>query len=340
MRAAFEGNVAIYPVDARGLLAGGGPGLDGLRDVARVTGGRAVINTNQLIEALGEVARENRAYYLLGYAPSGPPERQWRVQSIEVRVRRPGLTVRHRTGFVPMASPPAPALVPIAAPLPIRGLRLAMAPALVSHLSRQPSVVVPFTVLGGMPAGSDATYLVMAVDEKGRTRGQESGRLPPGEGTPITAAPRLSLPAGRYQLRLIVQGVGTGGTVFGDLVVPKSGTSPGVCGGLHLEQADAVPASATHQFAAETTMRVHATVSAPGAFKGARVAIVLAGREGELQRQTAEVTASRGGWWRIEGGLTLPAAPGRYGLALQSDRGPLTGCETELDVSPRPADRD
>lgn len=345
IRAAFEGNVAIYPVDPRGLYSGpnlsrlrkapeNGAELDALRDIGRVTGGRAIVNTNELAEALGQVAGENRAYYLLGYAPTPPPERKWRVQSIEVRVRRPGVTVRHRTGFVPMATFPAPRLVPVAAPLPIRGLRVAMAPALVSHLSRSPSVVVPFTVQGGLPDGSDATYLVMAVDEKGEMRARQSGRLTPADTSAIVGAPRLSLPAGRYQIRLIVQGAGTGGTVFSDLSVPKGGTSPAVCGGVHLEQAGAEPASATHVFPRGVTVRAHATVSASRGFAGTSLTAVLGREEDETVSIPVSISPVHGGWWRVESVLTLPTNAGRYRLRLQSDGSPIEGCSTELDVSP------
>lgn len=345
IRAAFEGNVAIYPVDPRGLYSGpnlsrfrvareNGAELDALRDVARVTGGSAIVNTNSVAEALGQVARENRAYYLLGYAPTAPPERKWRVQSIDVRVRRPGVTVRHRTGFVPLARPAAPALVPVAAPLPIRGVRVAMAPALVSHLSRSPSVVAPFAVLGGLPVGSDATYLVMAVDEKGVMRAQQSGRLPRSGARAATAAPRLSLPAGNYQLRLIVQGVGTGGTVFADVTVPKNAASPAVCAGVHLEQAGAEPASATHIFAGGAALRAHATASAPEHFEGSEVSAVLE-REGvTVVGAPVRVSPAGRGWWHLESLLTLPAAAGRYRLRMQSDGRPIDSCSTELDVVP------
>lgn len=342
IRAAFEGNVAIYPVDPRGLYSGpnlsrfrkapeNGAELDALRDLARVTGGTAIVNTNSLAEALRNIAQENRAYYLLGYASTTPPEEKWGVQSIEVRVRRPGVIVRHRTGFVPRDRPEAPALVPIAAPLPIRGLHLAMAPALVSHLSRSPSVVVPFTVLEGLPGGSDVTYLVMAVDEKGETRAQQSGRLPRPGAAPVVGAPRLSLPAGGYQLRLIVQGVGTGGTMFADLTVPKRAVSPAVCAGVHLEQPGAEAASATHVFVAGATVRAHATVSASDVFKDDAVSAILT-RDGVDVDIPLTVSSAGRGWRRIESSLKLPTAPGRYRWSIQSDGRPIEGCSTELDV--------
>lgn len=345
LRAAFDSNVAIYPVDPRGLYSGpnlsrfrkapdNGAELDALRDIARVTGGRAIVNTNALAEALRLVARENRAYYLLGYTPATPTERKWRVQSIEVRVRRPGVSVHHRTGFVPLARPPVPALVPIAEPLPIRDVRVAMAPALVSHLSRSPSVVVPFAVLGGLRAGSDATYLVTAVDEKGAMRAQHSARLRRNDGSMITAAPRLSLPAGHYQIRLIVQGVGAGGTVFADVMIPKASASPLVCAGVHLEQRGAEAASATHAFAGGAEVRVHATASARGPLGSGGVSAVLE-RDGAVVATVPVVATPAGrGWWRLESSLTAPTERDRYRLKMEMDGQGLEGCSTEFTAAP------
>jgi hypothetical protein len=206
-----------------------------------------------------------------------------------------------------------------------------MAPALVSHLTRSPSVVVPFTVLEGMPASSDATYLVMAVDEKGEMRSQQSGRLPRAGVTPAAGAPRLSLPAGSYQFRLIVQGTDTNGTVFSDLRVPKAAASPAACAGIYLEQAGAEPASGTHVFAAGAAVRAHATVAAPDQFTDAAVSALLAREDAGVDVPLKVAPAGRG-WWGIESSLTLPTVPGRYRLSIHSDGRALDGCSTQLDV--------
>lgn len=66
--------------------------------LAAETGGRAILRTNALDDALAGVARDFSDYYSLGYrrAPSG----EQRYHSIEVRVKRKGLEVRHREGYV------------------------------------------------------------------------------------------------------------------------------------------------------------------------------------------------------------------------------------------------
>jgi VWFA-related protein len=120
-RAAREANVAIYFVDARGLEAGtsqasaeaigqtdsrdvgwayAGIELEGAGavSVAEDSGGFAVRNTNDLSAGIGRIANESRSYYLVGYTPRAP-RRDGRFHKIQVRVNRPGLTVRARKGY-------------------------------------------------------------------------------------------------------------------------------------------------------------------------------------------------------------------------------------------------
>jgi VWFA-related protein len=65
--------------------------------LAEATGGRAILNTNDVGAGLEEVGRELRSYYSLGYQPvragSG------RYHRIEVKVKQRGLRVRHREGY-------------------------------------------------------------------------------------------------------------------------------------------------------------------------------------------------------------------------------------------------
>lgn len=112
-RSLNEGNVALYTVDARGLIPGmvGARGKtvmtslgtvqenqDILRSTAEGTGGRAFVNTNDIRGAIRAAADDARMTYLLGYSPT---DDAWdgRFHRIEVKVRRPGLEVRHRHGY-------------------------------------------------------------------------------------------------------------------------------------------------------------------------------------------------------------------------------------------------
>lgn len=120
-RAMSQANGSVYFLDARGLpgsadfaaaefgklieerdtlttLAQAQLETEGAESVVLETGGFSVRNPNDLEGALERVARESRAYYLLGYS-SPNPRRDGRFRRIEVEVRRPGLRVRARKGY-------------------------------------------------------------------------------------------------------------------------------------------------------------------------------------------------------------------------------------------------
>ena len=68
--------------------------------LAEETGGRAVVRTNDIPGALARIASENSTYYLLGY-PIDATRSAGKFRKVEVRVKRPGLQVRVRRGYVP-----------------------------------------------------------------------------------------------------------------------------------------------------------------------------------------------------------------------------------------------
>jgi VWFA-related protein len=108
---ARRANVTIYGLDPSGLGGldgeGGGPigsvqrqANDFLLTIAERTGGRALVNRNDLVAGVDEVFGENASYYLLGYR-SNNADAGSKFRTIEVRANRPGVTVRARSGYVP-----------------------------------------------------------------------------------------------------------------------------------------------------------------------------------------------------------------------------------------------
>ncbi|MET0623543.1 MAG: VWA domain-containing protein [Pyrinomonadaceae bacterium] len=73
---------------------------EALRYLSRQTGGAQVFGVERVLE-------DQRGYYLIGYRPDAQtfdPQRAGRAfHNITLRVKRPGLRVRHRTGFYPAA---------------------------------------------------------------------------------------------------------------------------------------------------------------------------------------------------------------------------------------------
>ena len=71
---------------------------DGLWEVARRTGGRAVLNSNDFGKVFEVVDRETSDYYLLGYYPEDT-EQRGRLRRLRVRVAGRGLRVSHQRGY-------------------------------------------------------------------------------------------------------------------------------------------------------------------------------------------------------------------------------------------------
>jgi VWFA-related protein len=109
-RALSHADVSIYPVDARGLIGGLSgpagkptfttlaqlsPSFDTSSVIAEQTGGRVFRNTNDLRMAMTRAAEDADLTYVLGYYPQD--ERyDGRFRQIDVKVKRPGVSVRHR----------------------------------------------------------------------------------------------------------------------------------------------------------------------------------------------------------------------------------------------------
>jgi VWFA-related protein len=127
-QAANRANTTIYTIDPRGLV-GPLPDLDenvdpqqwsefvrksqdSLRTLAEETGGIAVVNTNDFTKALRKVDADTSDYYVIGYYSTNPDILK-RRRSVDIRLKRPGLTVSFRKEYVirpqrPTETAPAP----------------------------------------------------------------------------------------------------------------------------------------------------------------------------------------------------------------------------------------
>ncbi len=119
-------NIALYVVDARGLtgptdasasLAGASPlpgrgrferqqqaenisadPLPAALSMAAITGGRVIRNTNDPAEGMRQAEQDVRAAYTLGFYAAGEPDGKW--HSLKVRLKRPGVRMVYREGFL------------------------------------------------------------------------------------------------------------------------------------------------------------------------------------------------------------------------------------------------
>ncbi len=177
---ATRNNVVIYPIDPSGLTEEGGlaesetgPSTDpdarfdaafarlearqSLTTLAAATGGFALQSSNSFENAFDRIVQENSTYYVLGFSSSND-RRDGRYRKLEVRVKRPGLVVRGRAGYMaPLRNerPPDP-------PKPSANVSAVVAEALRSTVSVNG---LPIRVFGAPFKGAsrDATVL-MAVE--------------------------------------------------------------------------------------------------------------------------------------------------------------------------------
>lgn len=122
-----DANLAVYPVDARGLVGNFGvnvnlsaarsvtarlpsdnPTIEGLgnltptndtmEELAGETGGRAFYGTNDIMESIRRALSDSKLTYTLGYYP---PDTKWNGEfhELKVRVRHPGAKVLCRRGY-------------------------------------------------------------------------------------------------------------------------------------------------------------------------------------------------------------------------------------------------
>jgi len=134
VRALNSGGIAIYPVDARGLMgpnqtmpstdaSSRGPAMRSghmqnpgqnradqkaaqailntqatMRDIADRTGGRAFMNSNDITGAIRQAITDTQVSYTLAYSPS---HEEWNgeFREIKIKVNRGGLDVRYRKGY-------------------------------------------------------------------------------------------------------------------------------------------------------------------------------------------------------------------------------------------------
>jgi VWFA-related protein len=275
--AATRANVTLYTVDPRGLtnlgddmMELGAPpedpslGLDSrglqnelrlaqdsLRVLAEETGGFAVVNQNDFGEAFDRLVRDNSSYYVLGYYPTND-RRDGRFRKISVRVKRPGLEVRARRGYVaPRGRAPAglsaavspntsaPLREVLSSPLPEPGLPISVHAAAFKGTDKSASVLVTLHVSGRQFKFDEKDerlldqleVAMLAVDAGGKVRGGDRSnielKLSPANRQAVEAGGlrvvnRLELAPGRYQLRVGARTANSGvaGAVHYDLEVP------------------------------------------------------------------------------------------------------------------------
>jgi VWFA-related protein len=91
--------VAVYPVDARGLsISTEVDSQETMREMARETGGRAYVNQNEIKDGVERAFADETAAYTIAYYPENK-KYDGKYRSIKVKVKTSGLEIQNRRGY-------------------------------------------------------------------------------------------------------------------------------------------------------------------------------------------------------------------------------------------------
>jgi len=290
--AATRGNVTIYTIDPRGLMNAEGDLIevagtvgdadsrsianemrlsqDSLRVLADSTGGFAAVNRNDLNGAFDRIVSENSSYYMLGFYSTND-RRNGRYRKLEVRVKRPGLRVRNRTGYYeargrapsqPNASN-SPTALPVAvtealgSPLPMSGVPMKVFAAPYKGQAPNAAVALVFEidirnfdfVQNGGTFNEQVDVAFTSVNTQGKVfpgeRQTATLTLKPdtyerAKARGLRVLSQANLPPGRYQIRVAAGSKsGKAGSVVYDLEVPDFSKEAFTMSGVSLTAASA-----------------------------------------------------------------------------------------------------
>lgn len=248
IRTATRNNVAIYAVDPAGLTTElGAAELDrrsALMAVAEDTGGRSIVGSNDFTSGFAAIVRDNSTYYVLGYMPE-PDHRDGKFHAVQVRVKRPGVAVRARKGYLAPTASSRPNDVPfvddlaaatrrvLTSPIGLSGLNVELSTAAyVGEVREERSVVLVGRVHGSLRLDAKAQlafgYQIFGKDGKVKAGELKALSLNLGPAslarardTGLHFVQRVSLPPGAYEVRVAAhQPDGAAGSVVAPLNVP------------------------------------------------------------------------------------------------------------------------
>ena len=254
-----------------------------LRALADGTGGFAAIGTNNVKGAFNRIVAENSRYYVLAYYPPAHPS-DGKFHRIEVRVKRPGVTIRSRRGYAsPKGNAPAPAQVSterqtslalneaLNSPIQVSDIRMRVYAAPFRAASSA-SVVFGIELVGRdltLESNSPLEIAYDAVDRAGKSHGARSDRMmlnvEPNrrasvQQTGLRVLNRMDLSPGQYQLRIAAHDPTrrVSGSVVYDLEVPDFDHLPLSMSGLLL-----ISKSGSAMLAARVDEQIRSMLPAP-----------------------------------------------------------------------------
>jgi VWFA-related protein len=360
---ANRANASFYPVDPRGLAVFDTPMMrtdvpgppapmvpltvdaamlrgrvESLRTLAEATDGLAIVNSNDIASGLKRAVADLSSYYLLGYYSTGKLDGKF--HPISVRVKRPGVQVRARRGY--LAATPgaitAAARSAAAAPKPVDAEALAVQAALAPLADAQRELPLrihatagwrPFDSLANRAtagfwvvaefagaAAQDRNVDVTVVGPSGSTVGHASGGGS-GRSVLVPVSPSEPAVAGEYTVRVRSDGAGTGTVRITLPAAPDAGGAVFMRRGPATGNKD-MP-TADLRFRRNERIRVELPT-----LDGAAVTVRLLDRTGKAL--AIPLTATRrddgdGSRWQTTELALAPLAPGDYVIEMAGAAG-------------------
>jgi VWFA-related protein len=269
----FDAKTGIEIVRSSRVLDGILAAQDNLRALSTQTGGFAVISRS-FPNAFERIRADNSRYYILGYYPTNE-KRDGKYRRIDVRVRKAGLKVTARRGYLvpkgdkkeaPVVASPEGTSPPLReallSALPVAGLPITVTAAPFNVAPGRASVLLmlqtpPRTVKfieGGGRFNGKLEVSFVALDQLGKTVGGEhvdlAMPLKPDLYTMVNEVgllveSRVSLPPGRYSLRVAARDVNAErvGSVYCDVEVPDYASLPLSMSGVVIASAESMAAN-------------------------------------------------------------------------------------------------
>jgi VWFA-related protein len=278
-RATSLANLTIHAVDPVGMetawnspmggsLIGQMDRRDDLTALADTTGGRTVLNTNAPEALIPAIIEESGSYYLVAFAPADPGGKG-KFHKIEVKVNRPGVSVRTRGGYYSgesrarggsPASNSDGAANALEGVLPRTDVPLGVAVAPFALPGKDDSAIA--VVLSVEPRGDSRAsagkipvrVLAAAFDRSGRSvhSEEQTVAIAPrigAAGVPYEVLSRLTLKPGRYEVRVALEDGDRRGSVYTFVDVPEFTRQPLSLSGIAVAASPARAAAPPDAFA-------------------------------------------------------------------------------------------
>jgi VWFA-related protein len=281
VRAATLANLTIQTFDPVGLETGLNSPLGGSTDGQRerreglavpadLTGGRTVMNTETPEALIPAVFAESGSYYLLAFAPA-EPKANGKLHKIQVKVDRPGVSVRARSGYLAGQTRSADRVPTIGSPETVAALQgvvprgdvplsVSVAPFALPG-RKESAIAIVLEARQQVPADRSGTtapvkVLAAAFGPDGRSADSVNQTVgmtwrPDASGSSrYEVVSRLTLKPGRYEVRVALDAApNQSGSVYTFVDVPDFAKQPLSLSGLVFAVAPGLPSAGREAFA-------------------------------------------------------------------------------------------